>query len=135
MLKLAQTDQQTDQQTGQKQYVTHYYSGGYKNVLTKKNTPTLGTKFVNRLKPFSNSSDIMRRNVLTNKNAPHPSGHVFQPTRNIFQLIQEIIGTNLLTKLHEDPTINIASIASNDDNAKQKTNKALGTKGYHKSSP
>ncbi|KAH3769876.1 hypothetical protein DPMN_171157 [Dreissena polymorpha] len=43
------------------------------------------------------------------KNAPPPGGHVFQPTGAIFQLIQDIIGTNLLTKLHEDQQINVAS--------------------------
>ncbi|KAH3882234.1 hypothetical protein DPMN_006168 [Dreissena polymorpha] len=37
------------------------------------------------------------------------SGHVFQPTGTIFELIQGIIGTNLLTKFHEDQTINVAS--------------------------
>ncbi|KAH3775097.1 hypothetical protein DPMN_176494 [Dreissena polymorpha] len=31
------------------------------------------------------------------KNAPHPGGHVFQPTRTIFILVQDIIGANLLT--------------------------------------
>ncbi|KAH3882714.1 hypothetical protein DPMN_006658 [Dreissena polymorpha] len=31
------------------------------------------------------------------------------PTKTIFQLIQDIIGTNLLTKFHEDRKINVAS--------------------------
>ncbi|KAH3875720.1 hypothetical protein DPMN_038996 [Dreissena polymorpha] len=35
-------------------------------------------------------------------------GHVFQPNGTIFKLIQDIIGTNLLTKFHEDRTINVA---------------------------
>ncbi|KAH3796144.1 hypothetical protein DPMN_149711 [Dreissena polymorpha] len=39
---------------------------------------------------------------------PH-GGHVFQQTGTIFELVQDIIGTNLLTKFHEDPTINVAS--------------------------
>ena len=43
------------------------------------------------------------------KNAPPPGGHVFQPTGIIFELIQDIIGMNLLTKFHEDKTINVAS--------------------------
>ncbi|KAH3741367.1 hypothetical protein DPMN_048092 [Dreissena polymorpha] len=38
------------------------------------------------------------------KNAPTPGGHVFQPTGIIF--VQDIIGMNLLTKFHEDWTIN-----------------------------
>ncbi|KAH3890109.1 hypothetical protein DPMN_014180 [Dreissena polymorpha] len=43
------------------------------------------------------------------KNEPPPGGHVFQPTRTFFELGQDIIGTNLLTKFHEDRTINVAS--------------------------
>ncbi|KAH3865997.1 hypothetical protein DPMN_029045 [Dreissena polymorpha] len=43
------------------------------------------------------------------KNAPPPGGHVFQPTGIIFKLVQDIIGMNLLTKFHEDRTINVAS--------------------------
>ncbi|KAH3787166.1 hypothetical protein DPMN_165286 [Dreissena polymorpha] len=40
---------------------------------------------------------------------PHPRGcHVFQPTGIIFELTQDIIETNLLTKFHEDWTINVA---------------------------
>ncbi|KAH3794976.1 hypothetical protein DPMN_148519 [Dreissena polymorpha] len=36
-------------------------------------------------------------------------GHVFPPTGTIFKLIQDIIGTNRLTKFHDDRTINVAS--------------------------
>ncbi|KAH3834679.1 hypothetical protein DPMN_108012 [Dreissena polymorpha] len=43
-----------------------------------------------------------------NNKWPH-GGNVFQQTRTIFELVQDIIGTNLLTKFHEDPTINVAS--------------------------
>ncbi|KAH3871203.1 hypothetical protein DPMN_034397 [Dreissena polymorpha] len=45
--------------------------------------------------------------VLTRKNAPPPGGNVFQPTGVIFELIQDIIGMNLLTKFYEDQTINV----------------------------
>ncbi|KAH3873456.1 hypothetical protein DPMN_036691 [Dreissena polymorpha] len=38
-----------------------------------------------------------------------PGSHVFQQTGTIFELVQDNIGTNLLTKFHEDPTINVAS--------------------------
>ncbi|KAH3698077.1 hypothetical protein DPMN_085593 [Dreissena polymorpha] len=34
-------------------------------------------------------------------------------TGNIFELVQDIIGTNLLTKFHKDPTINVASTVKN----------------------
>ncbi|KAH3825917.1 hypothetical protein DPMN_127803 [Dreissena polymorpha] len=47
--------------------------------------------------------------VLTRKNAPPPGGHVFQPISIIFEIVQDIIGMNLMTKFHEDWTINVAS--------------------------
>ncbi|KAH3882671.1 hypothetical protein DPMN_006615 [Dreissena polymorpha] len=57
--------------------------------------------------------DIIGTNLLTNVSkekspAPPPllGGHVFQPTGTVFTLIKDIIGTNLLTKFHEDLTIN-----------------------------
>ncbi|KAH3834871.1 hypothetical protein DPMN_108204 [Dreissena polymorpha] len=41
---------------------------------------------------------------------PRPrGGHVFQPSGIIFEFVQDIIGMNLLTKFHEDRTINVAS--------------------------
>ncbi|KAH3769950.1 hypothetical protein DPMN_171229 [Dreissena polymorpha] len=43
------------------------------------------------------------------KNAPPLGSHVFQANVTIFELIQDIIETNLLTKFHEDWTINVAS--------------------------
>ncbi|KAH3812839.1 hypothetical protein DPMN_141280 [Dreissena polymorpha] len=46
---------------------------------------------------------------MTRKNAPHPGGNVFQPTGTIFKLIQDYIRTHLLTKFHDDRTINAAS--------------------------
>ncbi|KAH3859046.1 hypothetical protein DPMN_101692 [Dreissena polymorpha] len=58
----------------------------------------------------------LEQNVLTNfhdyhirNNAPPPGGHVFQATGTIFELVQDIIGANLLTKFHDDRTINMAS--------------------------
>ncbi|KAH3859180.1 hypothetical protein DPMN_101896 [Dreissena polymorpha] len=47
------------------------------------------------------------------KNASPPGGHVFQPTGIIFLLVQDIIGMNLLTRFHEDWTINVASRVKN----------------------
>ncbi|KAH3729522.1 hypothetical protein DPMN_055493 [Dreissena polymorpha] len=38
-----------------------------------------------------------------------PGGNVFQQTGTIFEHVQDIIGINLLTKFHEDQTINVAS--------------------------
>ncbi|KAH3694731.1 hypothetical protein DPMN_082172 [Dreissena polymorpha] len=38
----------------------------------------------------------------TRKNAPPPGAHFFEPTGTIFELAQDIILTNLLTKFHDD---------------------------------
>ncbi|KAH3865048.1 hypothetical protein DPMN_028086 [Dreissena polymorpha] len=38
----------------------------------------------------------------TRKNAPPPGAHVFEPTGTIFELAQDIILTNPLTKFHDD---------------------------------
>ncbi|KAH3772583.1 hypothetical protein DPMN_173924 [Dreissena polymorpha] len=43
------------------------------------------------------------------KNVPPLGSHVFQANVTIFELIQDIIETNLLTKFHEDQKINVAS--------------------------
>ncbi|KAH3878031.1 hypothetical protein DPMN_001911 [Dreissena polymorpha] len=40
---------------------------------------------------------------------PTPGGHVFQATGTIFELVQDIIGSNVLTNFHDDRTINMAS--------------------------
>ncbi|KAH3801978.1 hypothetical protein DPMN_155643 [Dreissena polymorpha] len=51
----------------------------------------------------------LNKSLLTIKTAPHPGAHVFQPTGNIFKLVQDYIETNRLTKFHEDRTVNVAS--------------------------
>ncbi|KAH3734122.1 hypothetical protein DPMN_040562 [Dreissena polymorpha] len=43
------------------------------------------------------------------KNVPPSGGHDLKPTGTIFKLVRNIIGTNCLTKFHEDRTINVAS--------------------------
>ncbi|KAH3823578.1 hypothetical protein DPMN_125386 [Dreissena polymorpha] len=43
------------------------------------------------------------------KNAPPLGSHVFQAKVTFSELIQDIIGTNLLNKFHEDRKINVAS--------------------------
>ncbi|KAH3709514.1 hypothetical protein DPMN_068977 [Dreissena polymorpha] len=45
---------------------------------------------------------------------PAPAGHVFQPTGTIFKHVQDIIGTNLLKKIHDDRTLNMASRVNHD---------------------
>ncbi|KAH3748744.1 hypothetical protein DPMN_183194 [Dreissena polymorpha] len=102
-------------------------------VLTRKNAPPPGSHV---FQPtgiiFELVQDIIRMNFLTKfhedqtvnvasrvltrfyyshirKNAPPLGSHVFQANIIIFELIQDIIETNLLNKFHEDWTINVAS--------------------------
>ncbi|KAH3874291.1 hypothetical protein DPMN_037533 [Dreissena polymorpha] len=51
------------------------------------------------------------------KNVPPLGSHVFQANIIVFELIQDIIETNLLTKFHEDWTINVASRVLRRENA------------------
>ncbi|KAH3737884.1 hypothetical protein DPMN_044482 [Dreissena polymorpha] len=66
-------------------------------------------------------------NVASREKFPAPGGHVFKATKTISELIQDIIGTNLqtnfnlwqnfivtnvLTKFHEDWPINVANIVT-----------------------
>ncbi|KAH3874831.1 hypothetical protein DPMN_038084 [Dreissena polymorpha] len=74
---------------------------------------------------YDNWAKILTSRVFTRKTAPLTGGHVFQRTVTTFELNQHIIktniltnfeldrdftGTKLLTKFHEDRTINVASI-------------------------
>ncbi|KAH3850200.1 hypothetical protein DPMN_092606 [Dreissena polymorpha] len=115
------TDQQTNRQTGQKQYVPHYYSGGHQNA-----PPTGGHVFssiwtlfklvrhINKTNVLINFHDdgpsIVTSRVFTRKTAPPTGGHLHEDwalnvTSTVFELDRDIIGTNLLTKFHEDQTI------------------------------
>ncbi|KAH3880226.1 hypothetical protein DPMN_004136 [Dreissena polymorpha] len=51
------------------------------------------------------------------KNAPPLGSHVFQANIIIFELIQDIIGTNLLTKFYDDRKINVTSRVLTKKNA------------------
>ncbi|KAH3839973.1 hypothetical protein DPMN_113414 [Dreissena polymorpha] len=108
------------------------------NVSLEKNSPSpSGHVFQQTRTIFKLVQDIIATNLLTKchedgtinmafsvltrfyyshirKNAPPPCGNVFQATRTILEIIQEIIGTNLLTKFHDDGTINVASRAYNE---------------------
>ncbi|KAH3859538.1 hypothetical protein DPMN_102355, partial [Dreissena polymorpha] len=94
-------------------------------VLTRKNAPPLGGHvFQANITIFELIQDIIKTNLLTiliissrldnkcfttcvyshiRKNAPPPGGHVFKPIGIIFELIQDIIGMNLLTKKNAPP--------------------------------
>ncbi|KAH3809960.1 hypothetical protein DPMN_138342 [Dreissena polymorpha] len=101
-------------------------------VLTRKNAPSPGSHV---FQPtgiiFELFQDIIGMNLLAKfhedrtvnvasrvKNAaplgshekcPAPGGHVFKATKTNFELIQDIIGTNLLAKLYKDRKINVTS--------------------------
>ncbi|KAH3891289.1 hypothetical protein DPMN_015382 [Dreissena polymorpha] len=88
----------------------------------------IGTNLLTKFREDRKIKVVSR--MFTRKNAPPPGGHVFQPTRiifklqnalplgshvfqakvTIFELIQDIIGKNLLSKFHEDRKINVDSI-------------------------
>ncbi|KAH3892255.1 hypothetical protein DPMN_016370 [Dreissena polymorpha] len=74
-------------------------------VLTRKTAPPLATIFCNRLEPFSNSTELPLRQI---KTAPPPGGH----ENCSAPWPPYIIGTNVLTKFHEDWTINVTSTSS-----------------------
>ncbi|KAH3769930.1 hypothetical protein DPMN_171209 [Dreissena polymorpha] len=96
--------------------LTKCHENWAKNVTSRKNAPpTGGHVFFTDLDHFRTSTetifelihDIIETNLLTKKNAPPPGYHVFQPTGIIFEVVQDIIGMILLTKFHEDRTINV----------------------------
>ncbi|KAH3885858.1 hypothetical protein DPMN_009856 [Dreissena polymorpha] len=89
-------------------------------VLTRKNAPPPWRPYIigmNLLTEFHKDWTInVASRVLTRfynshirKNAPPLGSHVFQANITIFELIQDINVTNLLTKFHEDWTINVPS--------------------------
>ncbi|KAH3884575.1 hypothetical protein DPMN_008558 [Dreissena polymorpha] len=111
--------------------LTRFY---YCNV--RKNAPPLGSHFVQaNIIIFELIQDIIETNLLTKfhddwtinvasrvltrfyyshikpykEKCPAPVGHVFKAAKTIFELIQDIIGTNLLTKFHDDRKINVTS--------------------------
>ncbi|KAH3882415.1 hypothetical protein DPMN_006353 [Dreissena polymorpha] len=86
--------------------LTEFHEDRTINVASRvhkmKNAPPLGSHvFQANIRTINLASRV--------KNAPPPGGHVFEETKTIFKLIQDIIGTNLLTKFHEDRKINVAS--------------------------
>ncbi|KAH3817248.1 hypothetical protein DPMN_118780 [Dreissena polymorpha] len=133
------------------------------NVASRvKNAPPLGSHIFQAMFHEDWKINVASR-VLTRKNAPPPGDHDFQPTGIIFELVQDIIWinlltkknaprlgsrfsskhiieTNLLTKFHEDWTINVASRELTRQmltphNARCTTDDARRTKGDHKCSP
>ncbi|KAH3859501.1 hypothetical protein DPMN_102318 [Dreissena polymorpha] len=95
-------------------------------VVTRKNAPPPGGHF-HEDQTINVASRVLTRFYYSHirKNAPPLGSHVFQANVTIFDLIQDIIETNLLIKFHEDWTIN-----ANVDVAQRTTDKK-----DHKSSP
>ncbi|KAH3836245.1 hypothetical protein DPMN_109615 [Dreissena polymorpha] len=92
---------QTNQQTGQKQYVLHYYSGGHKNASARKEAYRKNAYYIDGL--INTAIDF---NQMLSKRAfvtPDLKGVNTNPNNKI------LLGQNLLTKFHEDRTVNVAS--------------------------
>ncbi|KAH3857308.1 hypothetical protein DPMN_099914 [Dreissena polymorpha] len=79
-------------------------------VLTRKNAPPSGSHFHEDWR-VNVASRVLTRLYYSHirKNTVHLGSHVFQANIIIFEIIQDIIETNFLTKFHEDWTINVAS--------------------------
>ncbi|KAH3711891.1 hypothetical protein DPMN_071567 [Dreissena polymorpha] len=88
-------------------------------VLTRKTATPPGTQFHEDWTINVTSKVLTRKTATTNGgHVFHSTGtifqlglkiHVFQPIGTIFELVQDIIRTNVLTKFHEDLTINLTS--------------------------
>ncbi|KAH3887212.1 hypothetical protein DPMN_011228 [Dreissena polymorpha] len=111
--------------------LTKFHENWAKNVTSSvhiEKCPTHWRPYINKTNVLTNFHDDRAKNVtsrvFTRKTAPPTGGHVFQRTGNTSELNQHIIKTNiltnfelnrdfigkkLLTKFHEDRTINVAS--------------------------
>ncbi|KAH3694491.1 hypothetical protein DPMN_081931 [Dreissena polymorpha] len=65
------------------------------NLLTRIHSPIPGGYYYEDL-TINVTLRVLTRKMLS---PPSPGGHVFQPTGTIFKLVQDIIGTNLVTKV------------------------------------
>ncbi|KAH3880339.1 hypothetical protein DPMN_004252 [Dreissena polymorpha] len=116
--------------------------------IEKTAPPPGGHVFFNRSGPFSNFvltkfhedwAKIVTSRVFTRNTAPPPGGHLHEDwASNVtstvftsFELSRGINGTNVLTKFHEDQTINVASRVF----TRQNVDDTRWTKGDHKSLP
>ncbi|KAH3812683.1 hypothetical protein DPMN_141121 [Dreissena polymorpha] len=87
-----------------------------KNVTSRKTAPPPGDHVFSLIWTiFKLVQDINATNVFTKNTAPPPPPPPWQPlwasnvTSTVFELSRGIIGTNVLTKFHEDRTRNVAS--------------------------
>ncbi|KAH3814704.1 hypothetical protein DPMN_143212 [Dreissena polymorpha] len=90
--------------------LTKFHEDGTRNVASRVFTSKshLSNQDTNVLTKFHEdlATELNKTRV---KNAPPIGSHVFQANRIIFEVIQDIIENNRLTKFHEDWTINVAS--------------------------
>ncbi|KAH3884753.1 hypothetical protein DPMN_008739 [Dreissena polymorpha] len=75
-------------------------------LLLKINSPTSGGRFFNRQEQFADWTINVTIRVLARKNAA-PWRPCFQPTKTIFEIVQDIIRTNLQAEFYEIWTINM----------------------------
>ncbi|KAH3861485.1 hypothetical protein DPMN_024415 [Dreissena polymorpha] len=136
----------------------HFHEDWTINVACREKCPTPWQPcFSSKGYYFELIQDISGTNLLSKKNAPRPGGHFFQPTGiifeliqdnqtinvasrvltrfysnvTIFELIQDIIETNLLTKFYEDWTINVASRELTRQMLTQHNAQKVITKAHH----
>ncbi|KAH3717293.1 hypothetical protein DPMN_060076 [Dreissena polymorpha] len=79
-----------------------------KHVTSREKDPPGGHVFL-PIQTISFAYQMNRSQDGYKKNAPPLGSHVFQAKATIVELIQDIIGTNHLSKFHEDWKINVAS--------------------------
>ncbi|KAH3881960.1 hypothetical protein DPMN_005888 [Dreissena polymorpha] len=90
-------------------------------VFTRKTAPPPGGHPFSSKNHFQTQLSYLENKLFTRKIAPPTGGHVFQQTGTTFDKVfpfffltyfnlnRGIIGTNLLTKFHEERTRNVAS--------------------------
>ncbi|KAH3884473.1 hypothetical protein DPMN_008453 [Dreissena polymorpha] len=97
--------------------LTKFHENRAKNVTSRRKMPQL-VRHINKTNVLINFHDdwakIVTSRVFTRKTAPPTGGHLhedwaFNVTSTVFKLDRVFIGTNLLTKFHEDRIINVAS--------------------------
>ncbi|KAH3689443.1 hypothetical protein DPMN_191116 [Dreissena polymorpha] len=74
---------------------------GWIHIRKKCPAPTGGHVFLSNWNQFQTCPDDRTINMASRR-------HVFPPTRTIFELIQDLIRTNHLTKFHNNRKINVA---------------------------
>ncbi|KAH3802128.1 hypothetical protein DPMN_155798 [Dreissena polymorpha] len=94
-------------------FLEHWTKNVTSRVLTRKTAPPPGSHVFQQTRTiFKHIQYItinMTSRVLTRLTATPSGGHVFHSTGTIFELFQDIIGTHVLTKFHEDWIKNVTS--------------------------